>query len=36
MVREYIYIQGVHMKYVPFHCNIAYEPKGRGMKTKRI
>jgi hypothetical protein len=24
------------MKYVPFYCNIAHEPKGRGMKTKHI
>jgi hypothetical protein len=24
------------MKCVPFHCNIAHELKGRGMKTKGI
>jgi hypothetical protein len=24
------------MKYVPFYCHIAHEPKGRGVKTKRI
>jgi hypothetical protein len=27
---------GVHLKCIPFHCNIAHEPKDRGMKTKRI
>jgi hypothetical protein len=24
------------MKYLPFYCNIAHEPKGRRMNTKRI
>jgi hypothetical protein len=25
-----------HMKCISFYCNIAHEPKGRGMKSKRI
>jgi hypothetical protein len=24
------------MKCVPIHCNISHDPKGRGMKTKRV
>jgi hypothetical protein len=32
--KHFIYItQSVHMKCIPFYCNIAHEPKGRGMKT---
>jgi hypothetical protein len=29
-------IQSVHIKCIPFYCNVAHELKGRGMKTKRI
>jgi hypothetical protein len=32
----FILIQGVHMKCIPFYCNITHELKGTGMKTKRI
>jgi hypothetical protein len=29
-------IQSVHKEYIPLYCGIVHEPKGRGMKTKRI
>jgi hypothetical protein len=33
---DYLLYTGVHMKCIPFYCNISHEPKGRGMKTKHI
>jgi hypothetical protein len=29
-------VQDVHMKFIPFYCNIVQKLKGRKMKTKRI